>query len=74
MAYFYDEDDTFIISAGVGATFEMFEEALSATYKDDGIYVDYVSWENYSITRPGRVNRTIWELTLSCTDPGTIFG
>ena len=71
MAYFYDEDDTFII-AGVGATFEMFEEALSATYKDDDIYVDYVSWENYSITRPGRVNRTIWELTLSCTDPGDL--
>ena len=71
MAYFYDEDDTFII-AGVGATFEMFEEALSATYKDDDIYVDYVSWENYSVTRPGRVNRTIWELTLSCTNPSTL--
>ena len=68
MAYFYDEDDTFII-ANVGATFEMFEEALSATFKDDGIYVDYVSWENYSVTRPGRVNRTIWEVSLSCTDP-----
>ena len=68
MAYFYDEDDTFII-AGVGATFEMFEEALSATFKDDDIYVDYVSWENYVVTRPGRVNRTIWELTLSCTNP-----
>jgi hypothetical protein len=71
MAYFYDEDDTFIV-AGVGATFEMFEEALSATYKADGIYVDYVSWQNYVISRPGRVNRTIWELTLSCTDPATL--
>ncbi len=71
MAYFYDEDDTFIV-AGVGATFEMFEEALSATYKADGIYVDYVSWQNYVISRPGRVNRTIWELTLSCTDPTTL--
>ena len=71
MAYFYDEDDTFIV-ANVGATFEMFEEALSATWKDDGIYVDYVSWENYVISRPGRVNRTIWELTLSCTDPSTL--
>ena len=70
MAYFYDEDDTFIV-AGVGATFEMFEEALSATYGSDGIYVDTMSWENYVITRPGRVNRTIWELTLSCTDPST---
>ena len=68
MAYFYDEDDTFIV-AGVGATFEMFEEALSATYKADGIYVDYVDWQNYVISRPGRVNRTIWELTLSCDDP-----
>ena len=71
MAYFYDEDDTFIV-AGIGATFEMFEEALSATFKDDGIYVDYVSWQNYVVTRPGRVNRTIWELTLSCTDPSTL--
>ena len=67
-AYFYDEDDTFII-AGVGATFEMFEEALSATYKDDDIYADRVEWDNYVTTRPGRVNRTIWTLTLSCTEP-----
>ena len=71
MAYFYDEDDTFIV-AGVGATFEMFEEALSATYRDNGIYVDYVSWENYVISRPGRVNRTIWELTLSCENPAML--
>jgi len=71
MAYFYDEDDTFII-ANVGATFEMFEEALSANFKDDGIYVDYVSWENYVVSRPGRVNRTIWEVSLSCTDPTTL--
>ena len=68
MAYFYDEDDTFII-AGVGATFEMFEEALSATFKDDGIYVDMVQWENYVSSRPGRVSRTIWEVSLSCTNP-----
>ena len=67
-AYFYDEDDTFIIS-GVGATFEMFEEALSATYRDDGIYAARVEWDNYVPSRPGRVNRTIWNLTLSCTDP-----
>ena len=67
-AYFYDEDDTFII-AGVGATFEMFEEALSATYDDNDIYADRVEWDNYVTTRPGRVNRTIWNLTLSCTDP-----
>jgi len=67
-AYFYDEDDTFIV-AGVGATFEMFEEALSATYKDNGIYAARVEWDNYVTTRPGRVNRTIWNLTLSCTDP-----
>ena len=66
MAYFYDEDDNFII-AGVAATFEMFEEALKATYKDDKIYVDYIKWRNYVVTRPGRVNRTAWELTLSCT-------
>ena len=71
MAYFYDEDDTFII-AGVGATFEMFEEALSATYKDDKIYASMVEWENYTLARPGRVNRTIWELTLSCMDPATL--
>ena len=68
MAYYYDEDDTFIV-AGVGATFEMFEEALSATLKDDGIYADTVMWENYVNYRPGRINRTIWELTLSCTAP-----
>ena len=73
MAYFYDEDDTFII-AGVGATFEMFEEALSSTWKKDGdVYVDYVMWENYVVTRPGRVNRTVWEVTLSCTDPSTLM-
>ena len=67
-AYFYDEDDTFIV-AGVGATFEMFEEALSATYKDNGIYAARVEWDNYVTHRPGRVNRTIWDLTLSCTEP-----
>ena len=72
MAYFYDEDDTFIIE-GVGATFEMFEEALSATYKDDKIYAHMVEWENYSTSRPGRVNRTIWRLSLNCgVDPSTL--
>ena len=57
----------------VGATFEMFEEALSATFADDGIYVELgSSWENYVVTRPGRVNRTIWEVSLSCTDPSML--
>ena len=50
----------------------MFEEALSATHQAGGIYVSNISWENYVISRPGRVNRTIWELTLSCTDPTTL--
>ena len=64
-AYFYDEDDTFIIE-NVGATFEMFEEALSlSTVAGDPCQVETVMWENYVIARPGRVNRTIWEITLS---------
>ncbi len=72
MVYFYDEDDTFVI-AGVGASFEMFEEALKATYsQSSAIWVDYIKWRNYVPTRPGRVNRTIWELTLSCADPSTL--
>ena len=73
MVYYYDEDDNFSIrgTGGVaaGVTFEMFEEALSATWKDNGIYVDMVEWENYTTSRPGRVSRTIWELSMSCTDP-----
>ena len=72
MAYFYDEDDVFIIE-NIGATFEMFEEALGLTDKNDGCHVDTVSWENYTYwrdpsrfgARPGRVDRTIWEITLS---------
>ena len=63
-AYFYDEDDTFEIN-GQGATFEMFEEALGLTTRVNGCQVNMVEWQNYSITRPGRVNRTIWRLTVS---------
>ena len=71
-AYFYDEDDTFIIE-NVGATFEMFEEALSLSLRaGDPCQVDSVMWENYTLTRstnarPGRVDRTIWELSLSAS-------
>ena len=72
MAYFYDEDDVFIIE-NIGASFEMFEEALGLTTRADGCEVDTVSWENYTFyrdpnrfgARPGRVDRTIWEITLS---------
>ena len=72
MAYFYDEDDVFIIE-NIGASFEMFEEALALTTRADGCEVDTVSWENYTFyrdparygARPGRVDRTIWEITLS---------
>ena len=71
-AYFYDEDDTFIIE-NVGATFEMFEEALSlSTVAGDACQVETVMWENYNLqrrtdsnARPGRVDRTIWEIELS---------
>ena len=69
-AYFYDEDDTFII-ANVGATFEMFEEVMSLSIAaGDPCQVDTVMWENYTLTRasnarPGRVDRTIWEVTLT---------
>ena len=68
-AYFYDEDDTFNI-ANVGASFEMFEEVLSLSLRaGDPCEVDMVMWENYTLTRadnarPGRVDRTIWEVTL----------
>jgi hypothetical protein len=68
MVYYYDEDDNFSIE-GVGVTFEMFEEALSKTWKDDGLYAYKVEWENYTTTRPGRISRTIWELGLSCSAP-----
>ena len=71
-AYFYDEDDVFIIE-NIGASFEMFEEALALTVKNDGCRAETVSWENYTFyrdpdrygARPGRVDRTIWEITLS---------
>ena len=72
MAYFYDEDDVFIIE-NIGASFEMFEEALALTVRNDGCEVETVSWENYTYyrdpnrfgARPGRVDRTIWEIELS---------
>ena len=70
-AYFYDEDDVFIIE-DAGATLEMFEEALSLTVRADGCEADQVQWENYTFyssrtpgAQPGRVGRTIWEITLS---------
>ena len=68
MVYYYDEDDNFSIE-GVGVTFEMFEEALSKTWKDDELYAYSVEWENYTTSRPGRISRTIWELGLSCSAP-----
>ena len=74
-AYFYDEDDTFIVD-NQGATFEMFEEALGLTSKADGVYPDQISWENYTLVRdtgpnrPARVGRTIWEVSLTCGDSG----
>ena len=71
MVYYYDEDDNFSIE-GVGVTFEMFEEALSKTWKDDGLYAYKVEWENYTTSRPGRISRTIWELGLSCSAPPDI--
>ena len=71
-AYFYDEDDVFIIES-IGASFEMFEEALALTMKDNGCRVNEVEWENYTYwrdpdrfgARPGRVDRTIWRINLS---------
>ena len=72
MAYFYDEGDTFNV-AGVGASIEMFEEALKATYKSNKIWAHLVKWDNYhSIARPGRTNRTIWTLGLSCANPADL--
>ena len=68
MVYFYDEEDTFIVG-GIGATIEMFEEALAATWVTRGAYPDTVQWESYDYDRPR--DRAIWELTLSCEAPGT---
>ncbi len=67
MAYFYDEYDSFIVS-NVGATFEMFEEALRLSIDaGDECEADTVMWRNYRFSRPGSVSRTIWELTLRST-------
>ena len=66
MAYYYDDDDTFIV-AGAGVSLEAFEAALAATIDDDSIRASEVEWSNYVITRPGRLSRTVWELTLSCS-------
>ena len=68
MAYFYDEDDLFIVG-GFGVSFETFEEALGLTWKDNKVYPSTVEWENYAFTRPGRVSKTIWRIELSCTEP-----
>ena len=57
--YYYDEEDTFVVE-GVGATFEMWEEALS-----DGNPAQ-VQWESYEFNRPR--DRAVWELTLNCDD------
>ena len=70
-AYFYDENDTFIVDDR-GATFETFEEALALTSRANGVFPDMVSWENYTLVRdtgpnrPAQVGRTIWEITLTC--------
>ena len=74
-AYFYDEDDTFIINDGsvnVGATFEMFEEALSLKNTPDGCQVNGVTWDNYTLranrtpgARPARVDRTVWQVFIT---------
>ena len=66
MVYYYDEEDTFIVGT-VGATFEMWEEALGATFKDDGAYPDRVDWTGFEFNRPR--DRAIWTLTMSCVDP-----
>ena len=74
-AYFYDENDTFIVD-NRGATLETFEEALGLTSRDNGVYADMVSWENYTLVRdtgpnrPAQVGRTIWEISLTCSDTG----
>ena len=66
MAYYYDEDDTFIV-AGAGVTFGAFEAALAATINDDKIRASEVEWSNYVVMRPGRLSKTVWELSLSCS-------
>ena len=74
-AYFYDENDTFIVDDR-GATFETFEEALGLTSLDNEVYADQVSWENYTLVRdtgpnrPAQVGRTIWEISLTCSPSG----
>ena len=74
-AYFYDDDeggeDVFIID-GTPVTIEKFDEALGLTVRKDGCKATEVSWENYTYWRdpdryggrPGRVGRTIWEITI----------
>ena len=67
MVYYYDEDDNFSIE-GVGVTFEMFEEALKKSFRNgDNVQATSVEWRNYTTSRPGRINRTIWELKLTCS-------
>ena len=74
-AYFYDENDTFIVDSR-GATLETFEEALGLTSRANGVYPDMVSWENYTLVRdtgpnrPAQVGRTIWEIELTCAESG----
>ena len=56
-AYFYDEDDVFIIE-NIGASFEMFEEALALTTRADGCEVETVSvGELHLLPRPGPLRR-----------------
>ena len=59
MVYYYDEEDTFVVG-GVGATFEMWDEALS---EGDPAQVQ---WESYEFDRPR--DRAVWELTINCSD------
>ena len=66
MVYYYDEEDTFVVG-GTPATLEMFEEALEATFDDDGIYPSMLLWESYDFYQPR--DRAIFELTMACTDP-----
>ena len=62
--YYYDEEDTFVVG-GTGATFEMWEEALSATLDDNDAAPAQVQWESYEFDRPR--DRAVWELTLTCS-------
>ena len=57
--YYYDEEDTFVVG-NTGATFEMWEEALTAIA--DGKVTATVQWESYEFDRPR--DRAVWELTL----------